>query len=59
MDTVAYKTDVFYPAQRRDSFIVTNLYDLIEAVSNEVEPGEEELIFSVILDLVESGRLRS
>ena len=36
----------------------TSLYDLIEAVSDEVEPGEDELISETIQHLFDSGQAR-
>jgi hypothetical protein len=33
-------------------------YDLIEAISEEVEPGEERLIVTTVLDLIELGKVR-
>lgn len=34
------------------------LYDLIEAISEEVEPGEERLIATTVLNLIELGKVR-
>jgi hypothetical protein len=36
----------------------TNLYDLIEAISNEIEPGEDGLIPEAIQHLFDTGQAR-
>jgi hypothetical protein len=38
--------------------IKTTLYELIEAISEEVEPAEDQLVTDVVLDLFDSGRIR-
>lgn len=37
--------------------ITTTLYDLIEAINEELRPGEEELLGKVYYDLVESQKI--
>ena len=34
------------------------LYDLIDAISDEVKPGEDQLVVEVVLHLRESGRIK-
>lgn len=34
------------------------LYDLIEAINEEVEPGEEDLVVAVVRHLFETGQVR-
>lgn len=38
--------------------ITTTLYDLIEAISDEVQPGEESLLADVVLHLLDSGKIK-
>jgi len=39
------------PESREDDTITTTLYDLIEAINEELQPGEEDLLVSVALGL--------
>jgi hypothetical protein len=41
----------------RGRYIHTTLYDLIEALYDQVGPGEEALVLAIIIDMVRSGRL--
>jgi hypothetical protein len=34
-------------------YITTTLYELIEAINEELQPGEEELLGRIVLDLAE------
>lgn len=36
----------------------TTLYELIEAISNVIEAGEESLVPQVVLHLIDSGKIR-
>jgi hypothetical protein len=38
--------------------IISTLYDLIEALGEAIQPGEERLVPIVVLDLMQSGQLR-
>jgi hypothetical protein len=40
------------------SSIHTTLYDLIEAISAEVAPGEDDLVTATLVHLINSGRLK-
>jgi len=42
----------------RKRTIRTTLYELIEAIEDEVKPGEEELVTATVLDLMESGKIK-
>ena len=58
MEAVAYaqrRTDLYRPAAIT---IRSTLYDLIEAIEEEIEQGEEELIAPVLLDLIESRKVK-
>jgi hypothetical protein len=36
----------------------TTLYDLIEAISEELYPGEDKLVAEIVVHLFESGQVR-
>ena len=36
----------------------TTLYEIIEAIGDELETGEESVIAAVILNLIQSGRMK-
>ena len=36
----------------------STLYDLIDAIEEEIEQGEEELVAPVVLDLIESRKVK-
>jgi hypothetical protein len=57
------QTAVQYPSPRTyyhrpTKSITTTLYDLMEAVQEEVSPDEEGLVTRVVADLFNSGRIR-
>jgi hypothetical protein len=39
-------------------YITTTLYELIEAINEELQPGEEELVGRIVLDLAEGQKIR-
>jgi hypothetical protein len=47
------------PAVREETpvAIITTLYDLIEAMQDEVEPDDDGLIVASIIHLLQSGRI--
>ena len=45
------------PKTSRVDIIKTTLYELIEALSDVVESGDETLVNAVVLDLMDSGRM--
>jgi len=38
--------------------IQTNLHDLIEAISEEMETGEDRLVAEIVLDMLEAERIK-
>lgn len=46
------------PTNAELTTITTTLRDLIGAIQEEVEPEEDHLIAEVVLDLVDTGRIR-
>jgi predicted DNA-binding protein len=50
---------VFSPAERIHlelSTTKTTLYELIDAINAEVQPGEDQLVAEVVLHLIETGQ---
>lgn len=47
------------PKTARVAIIKTTLYELMEALSDVVESGDETLVNTVVLDLIDSGRMRT
>jgi hypothetical protein len=47
------------PKTGRVAIIKTTLYELIEAISDVAEPGDETLVNVVVLDLIDSGKIRT
>jgi hypothetical protein len=39
-------------------YITTSLYELIETISEELRPGEEELLGRIVIDLAEDQRIQ-
>jgi hypothetical protein len=39
-------------------YITTTLYELIEAINEELQPGEEDLLSKIVSDLAEDQRIR-
>lgn len=50
--------DIALKIDRTDDIRETNLYDLIQAVSEEVEPGEEALITETVQHLFDTGKVK-
>ena len=55
MNTV---TDEFTDDKKDTVIIRTTLYDLIDAISRELSPDEEDLVVATVLHLLRSGRIR-
>ena len=43
----------------RVAIIKTTLYELIEALSDVAESGDETLVNAIVLDLIDSGKIRT
>ena len=41
----------------QDRYIYTTLYDLIDALYDQVAPGEEALVMTTVMELMQAGRL--
>jgi hypothetical protein len=58
MEALAYahgQADSYRPSAMT---IRGTLYDLIEVIEEEIEPGEEHLIVPVVFDLIESHKVK-
>jgi hypothetical protein len=58
MNALAQKRGTFGLDSPDASAVRTTLYDLIEAMTDEVEPTEEGFIVAAVLDLTESGKIK-
>ncbi|MGD9031802.1 MAG: hypothetical protein PVJ69_00150 [Desulfobacteraceae bacterium] len=58
MNVLAQKSGTFGLDSPYLSAVRTTLYDLIEAMTDEAEPTNEDLIFVAVLDLTESGKIK-
>lgn len=47
-----------YNINKKESSVISNLYNLVEAIEDELEPGEEALVPSIVSRLLESGRVK-
>jgi len=46
------------PVENEEELISTSLYELVEAINNEISSEEEELIATVLIDLNNRGLVR-
>jgi hypothetical protein len=53
--SIVQDTEVFDTAASET--LTTTLYELIEAVQNAVEPGEEALVVPIVAHLLRTGRV--
>jgi hypothetical protein len=51
MPKVSFVSDLERPGSNA---VITTLYDMVEAVSEEVGPGEDRLVAEIVLDLLGS-----
>jgi hypothetical protein len=58
MEALAFRRQRTKSCFSKGRGIKTTLYELIEAVTNEVESGEEELVAGAVLDLIESRKMK-
>lgn len=43
---------------RNISVVITNLYDLIASINKSLPPDDDDLVTDIVLDLMESGKIR-
>jgi hypothetical protein len=58
MNALAHVMDTMTPDFQETVMTTSSLYELIEAISDEAESGEEGLIVWAVLDLLKSGRIK-
>jgi hypothetical protein len=58
MNALAHVMDTMTPDLQETGTTTSSLYDLIEAISEEVRPGEDELIVEAVLNLMKSGQIK-
>jgi len=46
------------PARPKLTNTKTTLYELIAAISEEVQPGEDQLVVETVLDLLNTGQVK-
>jgi len=49
---------VFYEDVRGPELVHTTLYDLLQAIQEELRPGEEHLAAEVVAHMIDEGRVR-
>lgn len=55
MEAIAQTVDIVEPVQLIT--IKTNLYELIGAINDELQPGSDERVVETVLDLFDTGRI--
>jgi hypothetical protein len=58
MNALAHKSRLDSRHSDELSAFTSSLYDLIEAISDEVEPGEDQLVCATVLSLMKSGKIK-
>jgi hypothetical protein len=58
MEAIVRDLDTLEPIYPGTTTIKTSLYELIEAISEEVKPGEDELVAETVLHLFETGQAK-
>jgi hypothetical protein len=58
MQRTAQSIQALPPENPEHEYITTTLYELIEAINEELKPGEEELLGMIVSDLSEDQRIR-
>jgi hypothetical protein len=49
--------DALDPGEEACAVLPTTLYDLMSALQDEIEPGEEDLVVRAIVHLLHTGRI--
>ena len=58
MEATAQSFDTVEQAPRVLTTVKTTLYDLIEAISDQVQPEQDWLVVEAVLDLIDTGRVK-
>ena len=58
MEAIAYDLQIEETIHPELLTIETNLYELIEAIHDEVEHEEDWMVPEIVLDLIDTGKIR-
>jgi hypothetical protein len=58
METIPWIFDQLEPLHSKHNFINTTLYEIIETIAEEVEPGEEGMVTEAVLELLASRKAK-
>ena len=58
MEAMAQSFDTVEQAPPVLTTVETTLYDLIEAIGDQVQPGEDRLVVEAVLDLIDTGQVK-
>ncbi len=57
MQAMAQTFQTVEPAHSGLTTVKSTLYELIEAISEEVQPGEDRFVAEAVLDLIDTGQI--
>ena len=57
MEAIAQSFCAAEPQHSGSTTIEATLYELIETISNQVQPGEDKVVVGTLLDLIETGQI--
>jgi len=57
MEATAQSFCAAEPEYSGSTTIETTLYELIEAINEQVQPGEDRLVVETVLDLIDTGQI--
>ena len=58
MEAIAHDLNMEETIHPELSIIQTTFYELIAAINNEVEPEENWLVTEIVLDLIDTGKIK-
>ena len=58
MEAIVQTFDTIEPVQPKLTAVKTTLYELIGAINDAVQPGEDRLVVETVLDLLETGQVK-
>jgi predicted HTH domain antitoxin len=58
MQAKALKLPIRASNNPRSTCVKATLYELIDAISDEVQPAEDRLVAEVVIDLFETGKIK-
>ena len=57
MEAIAQSFSAAEPEHSGSTTIETTLYELIGAINEQVQPGEDRLVVETVLDLIDTGQI--